>query len=327
MFKHLRSLSCSVLFLYIACLLAPVTGSAQQDAAPAKSTFFKNVSLGLKGYYGSFITPKAKVEYIRDSYSSLGEISLQYQGDGSKDWHLTHNYPRWGIGYLYGNSGSRQYIGKASALYAFLDLPLLSTRKYIGSFLIGTGVGWISKPYDAISNFKNTILGTKINAYINLGLNNEFTLSQKLFVNVGIGFMHFSNGGTTLPNLGLNTPVLSAGLRYAFHTPSRIDRPLADSFAKKTTFAIYTAIGAKQSPWIGSNHYLINTAQAEMMRRFAYNHAAGGGLIFFYKRTMRKAVEDSVGGKIDKFQAGIYGSYEHFFGKLSVPLQAGFYLY
>ena len=29
------------------------------------------------------------------------------------------------------------------------------------------------------------------------------------------------------------------------------------------------------------------------MRRFAYNHAAGGGLILFYKRTMRKAAEDS----------------------------------
>ena len=136
-----------------------------------------------------------------------------------------------------------------------------------------------------------------INAYINLGLNNEFSLSPKLFVNVGIGFMHFSNGGTTLPNLGLNTPVVSAGVRYAFHAPTKIERSLSDSFAKKTTVAIYTAIGAKQSPWIGSNHYLINTAQAEVMRRLAYNHAAGGGLIFFYKRTMRKAVEDSTTGK------------------------------
>ena len=327
MFKHCRNLISFVFILSIIFLLAPYYGAAQQDSAQLKTGFLSNVSIGLKGYYGSFITPKAKVEYIRDSYASLGEITLQFQTDGSRDWHITHNYPRWGIGYIYGNSGSREYIGNASILHAFLDLPLLSTKKYTGSFLLGTGVGWVSKPYDAVTNFKNTILGTKLNAFVNLGLNNEFSVSKRLFINASLGFMHLSNGGTTLPNLGLNTPILGAGLRYALNVPIRMKRPVADTFPKKTTFNIYTAIGFKQSPWIGSSHYLINTAQVELMRRFAYNHAAGGGLIFFYKRTMRIAPEDSISGKIDKFQAGIFGSYEHFFGKLSVPLQAGFYLY
>jgi hypothetical protein len=160
--------------------------AAQSETASTKTPFLKNISFGLKGYYGSFITPRAKVEYIRDSYVSLAEFSLQFQTAGNKNWQVTHHYPRWGLSFLTGNSGSRQYIGKLNALYGFLDLPLLSSKIYKGSFLIGSGLGWVSKPYDVQTNSKNTIIGTRMNAFINLQLNNEFTISPGFHAVAGI---------------------------------------------------------------------------------------------------------------------------------------------
>jgi len=327
MFKHNRNFFHSVLLSFIFILLTFTNCEAQAETATTKTLFLNNISLGVKGYYGSFITPRAKVEYIRDSYVTLAEISIQFQTVGTKSWQVTHRYPRWGLSFITGNSGSRQYIGRLNALYGFIDVPLLTSKIYKGSFLIGTGLGWVGKPYDLQTNSKNTIIGTRMNAFINLQLNNEFTISPRFHLVAGLGFMHLSNGGTSLPNLGLNIPILSAGLRYACSKPVVEKQKKHADFIKHTTLKVYTAIGIKQTPWIGSNHYLINTGQVEIARRFATNHAYGGGAVVFYNRTLRPSVSDNTSGNLSKWQVAAYGCYEHFFGRLSIPLQAGIYLY
>ena len=65
------------------------------------------------------------------------------------------------------------------------------------------------------------------------------------------------------------------------------------------------------------------------MKRFARNHAIGGGLIFFYDRTLQYFPIESPNEVQDrkKLQIGAYGGYEHYLDRLSIPLQLGFYVY
>lgn len=315
--------------LLLASVIVPSFCFAQDDLQCRNKSFLKNTSIGTRFYYGSFITPTSKSEYIRDSYTSFGEVYVQYQTKGDKDWQLSHKYPQWGISFLYGNTGSRQYIGNMRSLYAFVNVPLLKSRIYTGSFLFGAGPGWVNKPYDINTNPKNTIIGTKLNAYIHLMFQHEIKITRWLSLNANISFMHVSNGGTQLPNLGLNIPALSAGLRYSFANPTMEKKSLSKSFTKNINYAIYTTVGRKQWPWVGSKFYMINTVHAEATKKFSYNNRYGAGIIFFYDRTIPHYSSEAMAAPPhrNKLQAGVYGSYEHFLGKLSFPLQAGAYVY
>ncbi|HTD95015.1 MAG TPA: acyloxyacyl hydrolase [Chitinophagaceae bacterium] len=317
-------------FLLPACLLASLYCSSQDSLAKKKTPFFRNVSVGTKFYAGSYLVTKSKAEYIRDSYATYGEIFFQHGTDGSKDWHIDNKLPQWGFSFLYGNTGSRQYIGHMSALYAFINVPLRRARRYTASFRFGTGPGWVSRPFDIYTNPKNVLIGTKLNAFINIELQNEIKLSSHWYLDGGLGFMHLSNGGTTLPNLGLNTPFLSVGLRYAFKEPFEQRKPPPEPFAKRTEYKIYTTMGVKQAPWIGGNYYAINVLQAEIARKVTRTRSFGGGLMLFYNRTLQHFPLENPATekrKHNKVQAGVYGSYELFFGRLSLPLQVAAYIY
>jgi hypothetical protein len=315
--------------LLSALVLTPGLCPAQHTTQNKNFSILKNTSIGTRFYYGSFITPTAKSEYVRDSYTSFREIYLQYQTKGDKDWQLTHKNPQWGISFLYGNTGSRQYIGNMRSLYAYVNLLLFKSGIYEGGFRFGAGPGWVDKPYNVNTNPKNTIIGTKLNAYIHLAFQNEVKLTQRLLLSADFSFMHLSNGGTRLPNLGLNIPAFSAGLRYALSDPIIDTKSLAKRFSKKINYNIYATIGVKQWPWVGSDSYMINTVQAEASKKFSCNNAYGGGIIFFYDRTLPHYSSEALAmpPHRNKLQAGVYGSYEHFLGKLSFPLQAGAYVY
>jgi hypothetical protein len=303
-----------------------------QDSSLSKKTFRGGTSIGANFYLGSYLTTRAKAEYIRDSYSYFGEIFFERQTRGDRDWQISHNRPQWGVALLFGNSGSKKYIGNMAALYAYMNSPIIATSRYQGSFLLGFGPGWASKPYDVHNNSKNTLIGTHLNAFIVMGLQNEFKLTRTLHARASINFMHLSNGGTTLPNLGLNMPSLSAGMRWSFHED---EKPvLAPKNRVETTggtqFNIYTTVGLKQTPWIGANHYLINVLQGEISKRIKLNYSLGGGLLLLYNRSISSFPYDnpSVSKRNNKkVQAGVYASYEHFFGKISVPVHAGAHVY
>lgn len=330
--KELRSRSfCYLFFLLNGALVSPACFS-QQPEVKKKPGLLTNNSIGAKFYYGSYLVTKSKADYIRDSYASYGEIFIQHQTNGSQDWQVANNLPQWGVSYLYGNTGSRKYIGNMQAVYAYINVAVLRSRNnnYRGSFRFGAGPGWVAKPFNIYTNPKNTLIGTKLNAFINIELQNEIRLSDKLYLYAGLGFMHLSNGGTTLPNLGLNTPFVSTGIRYAFEKPVMNKTKKPDEFTKKTEYKLYTTMGVKQSPWIGGNYYAINILQAEVARRVARTRSFGAGAMFFYNRSLDHFPLENPTTETrnnNKVQAGVYASYELFFGRLSLPLQVGGYLY
>ncbi|RYY53798.1 MAG: hypothetical protein EOO09_16740 [Chitinophagaceae bacterium] len=296
----------------------------------ARSLMAPKISLGFTHYAGSFITTDPKAEYVRDGYASFSELALMVSAKGNRPWHATHNFPSWGFALIHGQTGSREYIGKMTAAYAFLDLPLLRRSRYRLSLKAGAGPGIIGKPYDVYSNPKNTMIGTRLNVFINAVLKNEFLVTDRLSLNAGIGFMHLSNGGTTLPNLGLNTPGISAGLRYAFSPEEWTTlKPAREPFQPAFLLQVQSSAGIRQASWVGGNHYLINLVQGEAGKRTAPNHYFGAGLQLVYNRSLDYHPSDTPAETVsrEKFQAGIYAAYEHHFGKLSFPFQVGFYLY
>lgn len=323
-------LSCtgSFLFVWLFVQLFCLSTASGQDSLPS-SPKDHNLSMGARFYYGSYFTSQPKAEYIRDSYSSFGEVYLEKTTTGEEDWQVSHRYPAVGVGFLFGNPGSKEYIGNLYALYPYIRFPLLSSGSYKGSLKMGGGAALISKPYNVYTNPKNTLIGTRFNVFLSLVFQHEIKLFDRLYLDAGIGIMHISNGSTTLPNLGLNIPNVNAGLRFALSEPVINKRNLADSSSSKIDLAAYTSVSIKQYPWVGGSYYLINAMQLEASKRIKRNYSLGAGVLLLYNRTLRRYIMEDrpENPTYDKFQAGIYLSYEHFLGKLSIPVNIGPYIY
>lgn len=295
---------------------------------PHAQPLFNPPSISTRFFWGSYLTHLPKAQYLRDSYSYFGEVALQRQTDGHKDWHVANGWPHVGLALQFGNTGSKRYMGNVAALFPFVSWTLQQRKRFSSSVRAGTGLGWVQKTYDKLSNPKAVLIGTHANAYLNVLWQAEVQTFSNTHVAVGLGFSHFSNGSTTLPNLGLNIPVLSVGLRYGIDDTAKHRRTPAP-FDARFHFSLFTALGLKQFPWIESRRYAVNAWQAECSQQFWQSGAINFGAVAFYDR----ALEVDPAGIPDrkrsgsKLQAGVFVGYEHLFGRLSVPVQMGAYMY
>jgi hypothetical protein len=298
-------------------------------AQTAPKNLFQNVSVGGHYSYGSYLISEPKAAYLKDSYSSFGELYVQVQTDGSKGWQVANGLPQWGIGLQYGNLGSHEHLGKLLAAFPFMNLRLFASGALKSKLRIGAGLGWVEKPYDAETNHKNVLIGSHLNAFLHLLWQNEVKLAPRIYASAGLGFSHLSNGGFTLPNLGVNTPTLQAGLRYALGEPSIQTGTPPDSFSRRLSYRAFASVAVKQYPWIGSKRYTIGLVSAEVSKRTSARHRFSTGVTIFYNPSLEIGESGLLSQKVsgNDYQAGLYGSYERHFGKLSLPIQFGVYLY
>jgi hypothetical protein len=307
-------------FCFFICLLLFSSLNAQDS-------FFKTSSFAVQTHYGSFITILPKAAYLRDSYSYFGEIS--FQRNNKRVWATDSQMVQWGAGVFFGNTGSKQYVGNMKGAFSFINLPVYKKKNFQSKLRMGGGLGWVQKPYDKNTNHKNVLLGTALNAYLNFTWQNDFKILPKTYVNFGVSFSHLSNGSSTLPNLGLNIPAVSIGMRYAYNDLAVTPHAIKDSFMKFLSYNLYTSLGIKQHPWIGSKRYAVNILSAELSKKISPKHQYGGGVILFYDQSLevnpRTITSDKRKG--NNFQAGLFAAYEYSIGKISLPLQLGAYVF
>jgi len=152
---------------------------------------------------------------IRSSFSTHLKYSFQFYPNTNTGRIYGNAYQ--GVGLAYYTFGERKQLGNPIAFYLFQGArigqfnPRLSLN-YEWNF--GLSFGW--KPYDYEDNSYNIMIGSKINAYINMDLHLNWMLSPQFDLTSGITLSHFSDGNTRFPNAGLNTTGLKLGLVYNF---------------------------------------------------------------------------------------------------------------
>lgn len=126
-----------------------------------------------------------------------------------------------GVGLAAYTFGNPDEIGNPVALYVFqgariADLGHNLSLDYEWNF--GVSMGW--RPYDPPSkngtNTFNSVVGTKVNAYMNAGLFLSWHPSESWTVSAGLDLTHFSNGDTTFPNTGVNSIGARFGVTRSF---------------------------------------------------------------------------------------------------------------
>jgi hypothetical protein len=219
----------------------------------------------------------------------------------------------------------------------FINFPLYKHRNFTFGFRFSLGVGYLTRKFDRLNNYKDIAIGSHINAAINLMFEARYRLSEYLTLTGGISFQHFSNGSLKTPNYGLNAPFASLGLAFRPVSDNKDigDRYIAPTEPFSTTirhsmeFDIGGALGYKNmTSQLGSNfmvyHFFENTFfPVSRKSRFGF------GIDLSYDESHKKILEmegNPATSPLQIMRPGINAAYELMVGKLGFIMNLGYYL-
>lgn len=134
---------------------------------------------------------------------SLGTTSNAY-----KEWSRRLGVPRVGLTMGAFDFGNIDKIGYAYTLMPFIEFSLLKTQNLF-HVQIGMGGAYIDTKFNPETNPFNLAVTTDVNWSFRSFLYYNIYSTKLTDWRLGIGYTHFSNGHTRLPNQGLNSFLFS----------------------------------------------------------------------------------------------------------------------
>lgn len=187
----------------------------------------KGFSLESSVHYGKILKHTPKLTFPVDNYSWGFELNARFQTYGRKPWHSLKRYPLFGVSAMYFRLGDKDLLGSAFAIVPNLALIDIKRKHFDWRFQFGAGLGYLTQRFDLAKNPSYNAVGSKLNSAITFRLGGNYKVNSQWAIGADFTFTHFSNGGSQLPNFGVNVPAASIGLKYTPNplTPSDYTRP------------------------------------------------------------------------------------------------------
>jgi hypothetical protein len=274
------------------------------------------------------IAPHHKsINYLIKNYIYCVDFNLGIQTDGSKEWHSAHHFPIVGAGSSFADFENPEVLGKAFAVYSFIDYPFLRKNnfEFLGNF--AAGLSYLTKPLSPISNPDNFIISSHANAYLHIYFTEKFRLNRKIQLQTGFGITHYSNGATKKPNLGINLVTVSAA---AVLNPYKINKEMylnkKTNFTRNNRYSIFLSGGIQiyYPPW--NKIYKNYSLNVNFERNFNIWSRVGLGFDIFYDNCLIHLMPpNEKHSQTDYMFPGIFVSYTVVFGRFSFVLQEGWH--
>ena len=207
--------------------------SSNPDSLVYSHRFIHKIALeGRPGYVfptnAFFRGENARSQRINTTLSAHLKYAFQFCPGTRTDRIYSGVYQ--GIGLAYYTFDNKKELGNPIALYLYQGARIKRLNPQLSlnyEWNFGVSFGWV--PYDYQKNYYNSVIGSKVNAYINANFYLSWMLSHQFDLTTGVALSHFSNGNTKFPNSGLNTLALKVGLVYNFN---RDEQCLSNSIYK-----------------------------------------------------------------------------------------------
>ncbi len=196
-----------------------------------------------------------------------------------------------GIGAAYYTFGSSRELGDPMVVYLYQGgrIARLSPRvSFDYEWNLGLSFGW--NPYNAMSNDFQRVIGSRMNAYIDVGVCFDWMVSRRVNLIAGLSATHFSNGNTEIPNAGLNTIGLKLGLNCNLGEAVRLKygdmrRAALQPFPRHFSYDVVLfgswrrkAIAYEGSYMVSPYSYTVLGVNVSAMYNFGYKFRAGVSL-------------------------------------------------
>lgn len=268
-----------------------------------------NWGFEIKPKFGFLVAKRGVVGHLPQSHTYGGEASFVVHTNGSKKWHRSYNYPTIGLTVFSASVGNNEILGIFTGSYGFIEFPFAKTDSYKLTGKIGGGMAYGSKIYDPVSNPKNTVISSHLNALVCFGLQNRFVFNHHELV-LGVDLTHCSNGCFKLPNIGINMPFVSVGYGYRMKTTDveKIEKEILPY--KRILYGVFATYSGKEVYPTGQGRSPIYGIS--VFSRCFFKPKAGFELsldIVSKQVLLQKYQPDLEKDQIDIIQVGLYAGY------------------
>lgn len=293
-------------------------------------TFYPKVSLSIS--YGENMVAEDQVEFFdHPNYLSM-DMRGGYQSIGKNVYDQLWRYPEWGVGYY----GTKLYndtaFGVPNAVFAYIDIPFNKwnpNKRWSFSYSIAGGLSFNFRPNNAQENPVNTLIGSYNNVYIDIAFYANYMLSKSLDAKLGLSFVHFSNGASTLPNMGMNLfgPKLIVQHHLVRERPEVYVWENIPEWRKKHGLLIYQAFGTKQIEEHGESYLNTTTSLAYKYWWRAKGQWIGMVDLFYDSSNNDRVNTPNRGDNANYFTVGLFAGYEAIYNRWSFVSGWGFNVY
>lgn len=312
-----------IVFCFV--FISPFITQAQPEKSWAK--FYIHFRNG----YGFIASHKSYTYHQMDSHFTTQEISIGKSMPSSSNWSKIYNIPEIGISYWYSNMGTSAYIKNIHALYPYIKFPLNHKNQFINHGIrAGVGLGYINDPFNLKTNYKNIMIGSRVNICGNVFYEIHVPI-KKMAVSTAIGFTHFSNGAIKMPNLGINIPTLSIGLKFNQNQNNTVKQSL-DSLKPNTKkiWYINTALGVLDYSIESNRLFPYSSVSIGHYLPINNKNSLEIGADLFYNSSNKQRLESfniPVKNELQLIKPGLHASYAIVISHVSFLFQTGVYLY
>ena len=294
-----------------------------------QSSFFDNKLLRADIHYGFVLPEYQDINYLVNKPINSIEISLLKKTTGKNYWEQIYKYPEFGITCSFTTLGNKNVFGNEFGLFPFVQTYLIRKPKFQLTHQFGIGVGYATKKFDIVSNYENISVGSNLNIHFNVKVGTKILLTDKISLNSGLSFTHFSNANMAEPNLGLNMFTAYAGLNYALGQQTDFSKIELEKHQSKHEFAFIYALGGKHTRALQLTTYFTSSFSTEYKFHWKKKFHFGGGLDLFYDSSTKvemNSPNSETYQSIYDLRTGIHFSQEVVYNNFSFILQEGFYI-
>ncbi len=291
----------------------------------------KSLMVAGRMHYG-VVTPHHKsIQYsITDAVRGI-DLCLVRATNGAGYWEQLYRYPRYGIGYNWSQLGNTKVYGTGHSLYGFFKAPFIARDRLSVNYAISLGLSYLNKTFEPAENPMNNAISSNLNVFVRFSGGLIYRLTDKLEISGDLNMQHYSNGKLKSPNLGINLVTTSLGLAYKINDAGQQPvMPELPEITKKNRYSIIYSAGCKTFDDLADRYYFASSLSLHYDRILSHKFSAGGGADFFYNSSIRKAMAEHDNKEAkpgDLFRAGLHIGGAIYYNRLSMLIQAGYYLY
>lgn len=286
--------------------------------------------------YGFLIPHKLEMEILNAHFPSF-EISISKKTFGGSRWEYMYDYPIIGIAYWYSDLGKSPYLGSAHALFPYINFPITPNNPTRLYFRGGIGLGYLTKRFHRLDNYKNIAIGSHLNAAVSLSFELRARILSRLYFTASISLTHFSNGSMKTPNYGINIPSVYTGIAYKFSKENSYQKrrllpelyPYEFDGKKFFNIQIGTGIGYKNMNAEIGGRYFVYSLYTNILKQVSYKSRLGIGLDVSYDGTDQKIIETESGKEFENIwpvvKTGGTFAWELMISKVSLVFNVGGY--
>ncbi len=266
----------------------------------------------------------------------LTRISWNQKLNGSKAWHRYYYFPEATVQGVYGSLGNHKELGNIMGLTG--GFRFTKDHSYRISFTVEAtlGAAYFDHPFDETGNIDNVTIGSNITMQGTADAGVMYHLHPHWSILLKASILHCSNAHFSLPNAGINLPLLSLGFRYRISPATLVNNQEENNITdKKPKLNFRVALGINEQGGttgpVNGPKYAVYLASAYIYRHYTPVARWQMGLEGYYNNgtytfiTSQRYYTENERWKSTSLLY-ILG-HEYIFGHLGFVTQGGFYLY